>query len=120
MPLTETEARERLERMLLAEEPIGDEELALTSEDLTDLLAIAARADTAGLAPSDPEWEPTWDLNYAASEGWRRKAGRAAHLFNHAVDGASFQRSQLYAQCIRMANEYASKAPLTVTVTAPS
>lgn len=112
MPLTEEEAKARLERMTDAS---TDPQLA--EEDLDDLLAMARRMDAGGLPPSDDDWVPTYDLNFAAAEGWRRKAGRAAALFNHGVDGASFQRSQIYSQCLVQAKEYSSRAPTTITVT---
>jgi hypothetical protein len=66
------------------------------------------------------EWVPTFDLNFAAAEGWRWKAGKAAGLFNIAPDGNSFQRSQVYAQCIRQASEYASKSMRSVHLTSPA
>lgn len=44
-------------------------------------------------------WAPTWDLNAAAAEAWRIKAGRAAGRFNFTTDGQTFSRAQVAAGC---------------------
>jgi hypothetical protein len=100
----ETEALEKLARMTLAEE-----EPALTNDDLIDLLGYSARADENGLYRGDTDWEPTWDLNAGAAEGWLRKAGRAAKDFNFAEDGQRFDRAQVYQQCMLQHELYANR-----------
>lgn len=56
------------------------------------------------------EWNPTWDLDRAAVEGWRRKAGKVAGRFRFATDGQTFDRQQLYAHCISQMHEYRRRA----------
>lgn len=57
-----------------------------------------------------PNWNPTYDLERAAAEGWRWKAGKAASRYNFASDNAQFDRGQVYTHCEAMANIYAKKA----------
>lgn len=54
-------------------------------------------------------WAPTWDLNAAAAEGWRIKAGRAAGRFNFTTDGQTFARSQVIAHCRAQERSYRRK-----------
>jgi hypothetical protein len=49
-----------------------------------------------------------WDLNSAAAEGWRLKAGKAANRFDFGSDVNSFSRDQVYKHCIEMAKHYGS------------
>lgn len=99
--MTETEALARLEHMLAY-----DSDPALTADDVEALLALSAVTDSNGLAPSDPSWTPTWDLNRGAAEGWRWKAAKAASRFDFQADGASYNRSKVMEQCERMAEQY--------------
>lgn len=109
--MDEGQARLRLERMIAADvDPI------LSGDDVDDLLELAKRADEAGRAPTDADWEPTWDLNAAAAEGWRTKAGRVVPRFGVTLDGDSLQRQQIYLHCIRQASEYAKKLAGSVGV----
>lgn len=100
--MTEAEARALLERMVSnTTDPV------LSSADMDELVKLAKRADASGVLPTAAGWTPTWDLNAAAAEGWRWKAGRASALFNFAEDGQRFDRAQLYAHCVAMAEEHA-------------
>lgn len=103
--MTEEEALERLERLVLS-----DEDPALDSGQLDDCLTYARRPDAEDRDVNDDAWEPTWDLDAAAAEGWRRKAGLAASRFNFAEDSQRFDRAQVYAHCLQMANEYARRS----------
>jgi len=108
--MTESELIDLLERITdSAVEP------TLTTDDLDDLVGVAARADETGLYRGDTGWEPTWDVNAAAAEGWRRKAGKAATKFNFAEDSQRFDRSQIYQHCERQAETYANKSMGTLT-----
>lgn len=111
----ESEALEMLSNMVAA-----DEEPTLTELQLDRLVEIARRVDGQGLAPSDATWTPTWDLNAAAAEGWRRKAGKAAGQFSFTADGQTFHRAEMYRHCLSMAEHYAKKvvtsAPVGTTV----
>lgn len=104
--MTEAEAQARIERMTdYNTDPV------LSASDLTDLLEVAARPDEDGYLRSDgtATWTPTWDLNSAAAEGWRRKAGKAAARFSFGEDGQRFDRAQTYAHCITQADHYGRK-----------
>jgi hypothetical protein len=108
----ENAAREKLGRMVdYTADP------ALTEDDLDDLIAAAARPDADGRTREDSTWNPTFDLNAGAAEGWSRKAAKAATAFNFAEDGQRFDRSQIYAHCAAQQKYYADKAmgslPLT-------
>lgn len=112
--LTEADAVTRLHQMVQ-----GNEEPALTAEELADILELARRADGEGRAPSHADWDPTWDLNAAAAEGWRRKAGKVAGLFNAQADGASLSRSDLFAHCTAMAKQYGRRVAMSVVASSP-
>lgn len=110
--MTPAEAQAKLQRMTdYATAP------ALTADDIADCLAMSAIVDSSGLVPTDASWTPTYDLNRGAAEGWRRKASRAAVLFNFSTDGQSFERSQIATACERIAKEYAKKIVGSVPVT---
>ena len=83
---------------------------ALTDTDLDELLNDAARTDTAGLPPSDPEWDPTYDLDSAAAGGWLRKAGRAASAHNFSAGSIRSERAQVHQHCLAMAQHYQHRA----------
>lgn len=51
-------------------------------------------------------WAGVYDLNSAASEGWRWKAAKAASKFDVSTDGQSLSRSQVIAHCQEMAMNY--------------
>lgn len=51
-------------------------------------------------------WVPTWDLNAAAAEGWRRKAAKVAGAYSFSDAGASFDRSDMVNACMAMVRVY--------------
>ena len=106
MSLTEAQAQARIERLT-----DYNTDPTLGTADISDLLEVAARPDESGYVRSDgtATWTATWDLNAAAAEGWRRKAGKAATRYNFSEDGQSFTRAQIYAHCLSQAEHYASK-----------
>ena len=53
-------------------------------------------------------WLGRWDLGSAASEGWRRKAGKAAGKYRFSMGGDGLDRQQIFDRCLRMAERYAS------------
>lgn len=55
------------------------------------------------------EYDPTWDLNAAAAEGWRIKAGKVAGRYNFTTDGQQFARAQMLAHCRQMEKMYRRK-----------
>jgi hypothetical protein len=88
----------------------------LTAAEITRLLAIAARVDTDDLAPGDDGWTGTWDLRFAAAEGWRWKAGKVSERVGMNVDGDAVQRQHLYKHCMDMAKGYATGVVGTIQV----
>lgn len=109
--MTEAEALERLESMVAY-----DAEPALTEAQLDDLLLMSKREDTEGRAPTHEEWEPTFDLDAAAAEGWRWKAGKAVPRFGVSIDGDTLHRQHIYLHCLRQAEHYAKKIVGTLGV----
>lgn len=103
--MTEAEAEAKLRFMILpGEDPI------LSNDEVEDILTYARRPDEDDNDYADSEWTPTWDLNAAAAEGWRRKAGYAASRFNFAEDSQRFDRAQIYAHCLQQAEQYARRS----------
>lgn len=71
----------------------------LTTQEVTDLLALAVTDGTYGGT----------DLNRAASLGWQWKAGRVTKNYSQSLgDGVKFSREQVYAHCMAMAAKYAT------------
>jgi hypothetical protein len=104
-------ARSRLARMTSA-----DTEPTLDAAALDDLLLLARIPDAAGLAATDAAWDPTYDLNLAAAEGWRWKAAKAASSYAFTMDGDSPERSFLMIRCEHMADQYSKKVVTSVPV----
>jgi hypothetical protein len=49
-----------------------------------------------------------WNVRKAAWDGWMRKAGKAANMFDNKVGDDSFSCSQVYDHCIAMAKHFVS------------
>lgn len=86
----------------------------LTDGEIDELLAQSSLSDTEGLAPSDPGWIPTYDLNSAAAAGWLIKAGRASELIEADPPGSGIFTSKVFDNCRAMARVYASKVRATM------
>jgi len=91
----------------------------LSDAELELLLGSVLIVDSAGLGPSDSDYTPTWDLNRAAAEAWRWKAGKVSGAFDFQADGASYSRSQMLDMCNRMAAQYQRRICGSVPVYAP-
>jgi len=102
--MTPETARFRLQRMAAS-----DTDPTLSDAELEEILAAAARPDVDGLLPTDTGWTGTWDLAFAAAEGWRWKAGKVSERFAVNLDGAGLQRQQLFEHCLEMAARYARR-----------
>lgn len=102
-------AQALLEKMVAA-----DAAPVLDALEVEQLLDRAQRVDPSGLAPSDANWTPTWDLNAAAAEGWRWKAGKVAGAYSFGDAGASFNRSDMVKACMAMAKTYGSRGVGTI------
>ena len=66
-------------------------------------------ADEDSNEPADSDWTATYDLYAAASDIWTEKAAAVAQDYNFSANDAGFDRSQVYAQYMRMARYYASR-----------
>jgi hypothetical protein len=79
---------------------------ALTDDEITALVDLAERRDG------------TWNLNKAAAEGWRWKAGKVAGGFSFSADGVMVDKTSLLAQCERMVAMYSRRVRSIRTDTA--
>ncbi len=82
---------------------------ALTEDELEDLFAAASLRDHEGNPPGSEEWEPTYDLNKAAAEGWQIKAARAAALVEVDPPESGLFTSKVFDNCRAMARLYSGK-----------
>lgn len=93
-----------------------DAEPTLSEEDLDAALAVSALVDSEGLVPSDEDWEPTYDLNHAASAAWLVKAARASALTEVDPPESGIVTSKVFDNCRAMARIYAAKRNITLAV----
>lgn len=112
--MTESEAQALLEKMVAATSVP-----TLDAIEVGQLLDRARRADSSGLAPSDANWTPTWNLDAAAAEGWRWKAGKVAGAYTFGDAGATFSRSDMVKACMDMAKTYSSRGAGTIKMSSP-
>jgi hypothetical protein len=103
-------AFEQLKRMTAA-----DSEPKLANEEISEILASYAAADAEGRPPASPEWQPTYRMNAAAREGWRRKAAKASELISTDLDGDRMSANQVFEHCQRMIQAY-SRGSATVSM----
>jgi len=80
--------------------------------------AVTADGVTYTEAGSAP-WEGTWDLNAAAAEGWRWKAGKVAGNFTFSTDNQSFDRVQVKDACLEMARMYGNRVVGSIPLVDP-
>lgn len=110
--MTENEARIELEYMLdYNTAPV------LSVEEVELCLTRSKVVDVDGLAPTDDDWTPTWDLNIGAAHGWRLKAAKVAGLHDYSTSGLNVSKSQIRQGCLEMAKEYRRKIAVSVPVT---
>ena len=104
-------SKDRLKKLIAsAEEPI------LSDAEIDELLAASAVADGAGLGPESEDWDPSYDLNSAAAEGWMVKAARSASTTETDPDSLAVT-SRVFENCIRMAQLYSRKRAASVRIT---
>ena len=82
---------------------------ALSEDELEDLLAEAAIPDGEGIVPEGEGWEPTHDINRAASEAWLIKAARVAELVEVDPPGSGIVTSKIFDNCRAMARLYSAR-----------
>lgn len=54
-------------------------------------------------------WQPTYDLNFAAAEGWRWKAGKTTDHVTFGTQGDNYNAEQLHTHCMDMAKYYEAR-----------
>jgi hypothetical protein len=99
---------EAFEEILLLTQ--AETEPKLSIDELKLLTRKAKRADFAGKAPSDARWTPTFNLAYAVGLGWEMKAMKVATGYDFQSADQNFKRSQMYAQLMKVAQGWKSKA----------
>lgn len=98
-----TEVYARLRRMT----GTTDLEEEFSDTDLQDLLDLAEVKDSEGRTSEDEEWEPTYDLNRAASLVWAERAALISRVaFDSQVDMTKASRSQIVDNFYKMARYY--------------
>lgn len=113
--MTEVEARLLIESMTAY-----DSEPTLTDTQVALLVERARRPDSDGLLPSDDGWTGTYDLNAAAAEGWRWKAGKVAGSFTFASDGQTFNRADMVKACQEMARTFRDRVVGSIPILPPT
>jgi hypothetical protein len=83
--------------------PYSDEALAARIED-------TPKHDQDGVLPDEEGWVETYDLNRTASQIWTEKAAALAGAYDVNADGASYSRNQKYANAVKLAGLFASRA----------
>lgn len=91
--MTSAEARVLLENMTA-----WDDVPALTTPEVDSLLALAG-SELLG-----------WNLDLAAAEGWRWKAGKVAGKYTFSIDSQQSNQREIYLNCIMQAGVYAERA----------
>ena len=95
-----------------------DERPALSADDLDTILAAHRIPDATGLPVTDPAWVPSWDLDAAAAEAWSVKAARVAGDFTFSADDASYNKGEVMAKCLQMAEHYGQRGLAVLGVAA--
>lgn len=73
--------------------------------------------DDPSVLETNPDWDPTYDLNASAAEIWSEKAAALSDRYDFQAGGQSFQRSQAWEQAIKMSNYYrARRSAKTITL----
>lgn len=78
----------------------------LTEGELAQLLLQNRIPDADGYEPQDAAYTDTYDLNQAAVDGWRLKAGKVSSIFSFSNGVETFNRQQIYDHCIKQVREY--------------
>ncbi len=70
-----------------------------------------------GTLEVNPDWTATYDMNAAAADIWAEKAATPSQDFDFSADGASYHRSQAYAQAMQQSRYYRSRRSIrTITL----
>jgi hypothetical protein len=68
----------------------ADQEPVVTNANVETFLGQCKLADSAGRAPTDTAWVPTWDLNLAEAMIYERKAAMISQQVTFERDGSKF------------------------------
>lgn len=68
----------------------ADMEPVVTNANVETILGQCKLADSAGRAPTDTAWEPTWDLDLAEAMIYERKAAMIGQQTTFSRDGSKF------------------------------
>lgn len=109
--MTEADAKAKLASMIDAWSTP-----ALSDSDLEALLCDARRPDANGLLVGDAGYAPTWDLNFAAMNGWLLKAAKTSKFYDVTTQSRTHAASQVHDHCVDMANEYRKKLAVSAPV----
>ena len=110
MEMTEAEAFDYVTRWADA----MTEPAALTEGEILDLLDACRLADSAGHAPADPDWVPTYWLPRAVQMALELRALRAGAQVDVTIDGMSIKGSQLAAALERQAASWRARCSMSV------
>lgn len=74
-----------------------DSQDEFTDDDLQDILDFSVVHDDEGRDPEDEEWQPSYDLNRAASLVWAQRAANIARVaFDSQIDMTKAERNQIF------------------------
>jgi hypothetical protein len=79
-----------------------------TIQTIADESARVVDAD--GFTPDDAEYTDTYDLEVAAAECWRTKAGMVAEGYDFSAEGAMLTRSQMHRHYLEQATLHGARA----------
>lgn len=66
------------------------------------LLTACQRNDSTGNAPGTPNWTPTYDLYWGATEAWAWKAGACSDRYKVVGDSTELELNQVFQHCSKM------------------
>ena len=78
----------------------------LTPSDIELLLKLNRTLDESGLAPTDADWEPTYDLDRAALMGWKWKMGRVSDLSTARTGDLTLEDANIVNNIEKMIDQY--------------
>lgn len=88
---------------------VSDGAAGLTEPVWPTTAGATVTLDGVTYAEAGAEWTGTYDLNAAAAEAWRWKAGQVAGSFTFGSDGQTFNRADMVKACLEMAKTYRSR-----------
>jgi hypothetical protein len=93
-------------KLLLSNMVAASTDPVLTPTDIDLLLKLNRVLDESGLAPTDADWESTYDLNRAALEGWKWKMGRVSDLSTARTGDLTLEDANIVNNIEKMIDQY--------------